>query len=421
MSKGAPQDSDVKSPKSIGPWKIFDVENDDVIPLAPGWQRVMSNTHRRPYYVNRTLQKTTWNVEEVELPSWPVAPAAEDCSLEASLEGWKGRPVALGWEMKMSKSKGKPYFVNRVTGVTTWNVEEATLPAPAPDFPVYWRNTGAEFFELVSTSSIFRHVQMLLAQTFLCIRTRDRKVRLPDALEALKIWRVENSVAWSRYAARRARLQTLAAGGALKGCQPAPKTMELLTGDLCGTLPISPAGGASLLAQAEAALKHGTPKVMESAVNETYLFHGTSGEAALGIVNFGFDASKATRASCYGPGIYFAECSSKSDEYAREDRAGLHEGHCAMLLCRVLLGRVLHCETEFSRDTEQAWKSGSYDSILGDRAKLRGTYREFVLPPDVCSGVYPVDALVGVLILIGIPCHLPAQLHRLLIFRLLVQ
>ena len=40
----------------------------------------------------------------------------------------------------------------------------------------------------------------------------------------------------------------------------------------------------------------------------------------------------------FGPGAYFAEASSKCDEYASEDPSGLFAGKCALLLCRVVCG-----------------------------------------------------------------------------------
>jgi len=130
-------------------------------------------------------------------------------------------------------------------------------------------------------------------------------------------------------------------------------------------------------------------RCLDESVNEVYLFHGTSPTGALGIVDIGFDISKAMKSACYGPGVYFAECSSKSDEYSAEEEDGLHRGHCAMLLCRVLLGRVLPWQMEFSPELAAAWSAGGHDSILGDRVRLRGTYREFVLPPESCKGAYP--------------------------------
>merc|ERR1719456_1099017 len=99
---------------------------------------------------------------------------------------------------------------------------------------------------------------------------------------------------------------------------------------------------------------------MDASVGEVYLFHGTSPHSALGIVENGFDLSKAKASGCYGPGVYFAECSSKSDEYASLEADGVHEGHSVLLLCRVLLGRVLHWQTEFCFELQKAWEAGQH-------------------------------------------------------------
>mmetsp|Transcript_131447 Transcript_131447/g.281066 ORF Transcript_131447/g.281066 Transcript_131447/m.281066 type:complete len:541 (+) Transcript_131447:102-1724(+) len=326
-------------------------------PLAPGWERVQSQSTGLHYYVHNASHRVTWDASEAEMPVPPSPCAAGQ------------RPLAPGWTRRRSKSTDRQYFFHAESGRTTWDSSEAELQHPsALDYPSYWKHADRRdgFLELVNTSSAFRHVQMLLASTFMFIRTRDRRTRLPIALEALKIWRVENALVWHRYATHRAFLQelaTTASAGDFSPCEPLPKTSELLPSELTAEL--------------------------DAGVNEVYLFHGTSPQGALGIKDVGFDISKATGTACYGPGVYLTECSSKSDEYAQEDTDGLHAGHSAVLLCRVLLGRVLNWHTEASADLSQTWSSGRHDSILGDRVRLRGTYREFVLPPESCQGAYP--------------------------------
>lgn len=52
-----------------------------------------------------------------------------------------------------------------------------------------------------------------------------------------------------------------------------------------------------------------------------------------------------------------------------------------MLLCRVTLGRVVYSDTVETdpRACEDACVKGKFHSILGDRKKCRGTFREFVV------------------------------------------
>ena len=132
---------------------------------------------------------------------------------------------------------------------------------------------------------------------------------------------------------------------------------------------------------------------LQKEVNETLLWHGTSPEAALNIIkNTGFQLSRAgaNAGTMYGAGHYFAECSSKSDEYAKDDAEGMSKGQFCFLLCRVVLGEQLIMTTGGSAVhtiIAEALKSGQYDSIVGDREASVGTYREFVVYDDAL--VYP--------------------------------
>lgn len=92
----------------------------------------------------------------------------------------------------------------------------------------------------------------------------------------------------------------------------------------------------------------------------------------------------------YGPGLYLAENSSKSDEYAADEDSGIYRGLYAMLICRVTCGRILYTDElkpVKSRLTQQCTLEKRYDSVLGDREKTKGTYREFVVYNS--AQVYP--------------------------------
>ncbi|CAJ1400274.1 unnamed protein product [Effrenium voratum] len=78
---------------------------------------------------------------------------------------------------------------------------------------------------------------------------------------------------------------------------------------------IQPETAESIQFSANTTLDHG--------VNEVWLLHGTSEEAAKG---------------CFGTGVYFADDAKKSNQYAK----GRTEDNCKiMLLCRVILGNVM--------------------------------------------------------------------------------
>jgi len=206
-------------------------------------------------------------------------------------------------------------------------------------------------------------LQRLLDNTFKPVKTRDRgKGKMPKRLKLLKAHRVENSKVWDRYVvSRHATRQKRTAA-----CTPLKRYVrEILT-----------AGELSAL----------KPEFQES-INEVYLWHGTSHTGATGITKSGFRLKLAGTGSgtMYGKGLYYAECSSKSDEYAKNDG----DGYC-LLLCRVVLGEMLHMTVggnETHSIIKSALKSGQYDSVLGDRQASVGTYREFVIYRE--ASAYP--------------------------------
>merc|ERR1711879_739466 len=119
---------------------------------------------------------------------------------------------------------------------------------------------------------------------------------------------------------------------------------------------------------------------MDSSLNEHYFFHGTSPEGAYGISEAGFmiNLAGSNAGTMFGKGAYFAERSSKSDEYASTNK-GIYQGIYSLLLCRVCCGEMFRVTRSAIRAIEKALKSGEYDSVLGDREASVGSYREFVV------------------------------------------
>merc|ERR1712187_4673 len=123
---------------------------------------------------------------------------------------------------------------------------------------------------------------------------------------------------------------------------------------------------------------------LETDCNEFMLFHGTKPSACEAICKSDFmvKMAGANAGTLYGPGIYFGENSSKSDEYASDGPTGIYKGLYAMLLCRVTCGRMLYTDA-VSPDTngivQKCTVTQQYDSVLGDREKARNTYREFIV------------------------------------------
>merc|ERR1719408_649078 len=73
---------------------------------------------------------------------------------------------------------------------------------------------------------------------------------------------------------------------------------------------------------------------------DAYLFHGTNPSSAMSILKTGFvlDHAGSSRGTMFGNGIYTAECSSKSDEYGRDDGGNTYPSLNALLVCRCFVG-----------------------------------------------------------------------------------
>jgi len=135
----------------------------------------------------------------------------------------------------------------------------------------------------------------------------------------------------------------------------------------------------------------GVPQVDDKA-NEFWLWHGAPLDAARSVAAGHFQVSLAAKSGMYGPGLYFAESVTKSDEYTDRDYRrwdGASEPLRCLLLCRVVLGEVLYNDDNRPSGYELAQKvhSGAFDSVLGDREKCSGTHREFVVFD--ADAVYP--------------------------------
>ena len=124
---------------------------------------------------------------------------------------------------------------------------------------------------------------------------------------------------------------------------------------------------------------------LDTSLNEHYLWHGSSPEAVDAIAEDGFMISKAgsNAGTMFGRGAYFAECSSKADEYSVSDSDDLF----ALLLCRVVCGQLFRILKSNIPKIEAALESGDYDAVLGDREAAVKTYREFVVFREL--QVYP--------------------------------
>jgi len=210
--------------------------------------------------------------------------------------------------------------------------------------------------------SLFADLQKLLDDTFFSKYTRDRKGgEVPQRLVLVRATIIQNEQNWSEYIEKRRKIASQLAIDELRDNERyPPKTLS--------------SNGIKQL-----------PK-LDDTVQEAWLFHGTTAEGAEAITSDDFRLNLAGTAAgtLYGRGVYLAEACSKSDEYTEDEG-----GERYLLLCRATLGRIKYND-EARPDTtklEDSCLKGNYHSVLGDREKTRGTYREFMVYDD--DQVYP--------------------------------
>jgi len=212
--------------------------------------------------------------------------------------------------------------------------------------------------------------QQMFDQTKASITTRDRSGAVPTGYRVERIESVMNVDSWSAYISRRDKIVEQCQR--VKGVAPLPLPIwESYSGpiDTCkGTV------HQDILANCN------MPQ-LEVACNEFLLFHGTKPHAAELIVRNNFDMAFACKTGLFGAGLYFAESCSKADEYVQPDE----RGHFPLIICRVTLGRMNYCpNADPIKDPgrtalEASCLRGEYHSVIGDRKKARGTYREFIV------------------------------------------
>lgn len=131
-------------------------------------------------------------------------------------------------------------------------------------------------------------------------------------------------------------------------------------------------------------------RAMCGGANEWLLFHASLPEALTAIARTGFTMAKlgsgGTTGSggLYGNGTYFADSITKADEYARRKvEGGEFAGTRAAALCRVLGGRHFYTDKEVKESDKPKFHKrvlqGHYHSTVGDRLKLKNSFREYVV------------------------------------------
>lgn len=239
--------------------------------------------------------------------------------------------------------------------------------------PAYWSNQNLDQdFDTreVVPQRVKKKIQDLLDETFKNKATRDRQKgsRMPSKLHLVKAQRIEDRRMFLDYEKAKRDIRQ----NRKSACTPA-QTLG---------------NGAVRPVKTMSAVEGFFESRMDADINEFYIWHGTSPQGALGISENGFRISMAgsNAGTMFGQGAYFAECCSKSDEYAK-DGDDLYDGIYALLLCRVVCGEMFHVTRSDIPAIEEAMRSGMYDSVLGDREQSVGTYREFVVFRE--AQIYP--------------------------------
>jgi len=179
---------------------------------------------------------------------------------------------------------------------------------------------------------------------------------LPTGYKVQRVLRVENARMWHRYEERMAAIHAKRSGKKLDQFDP-----PVLT--------------ANITKSSEHLLSP-----LNKDLNEVYLFHGTTVNAAMRIAqaDFNLQLAGSGNGTMYGNGLYLSENSTKADEYARDESKGDFHGVFAMIVARACMGKMYYTEQRDEQAFEEV-SSGQHDSCLGDRLKAAQTFREFVV------------------------------------------
>jgi len=94
--------------------------------LPPGWEQVADPTTGKPYYCNRATGESSWTVPVGAAPAMTMMPAmAPVAAMPMPTFAAETPTLPAGWESAADPSSGKPYYFNRATGETKWEIPTA--------------------------------------------------------------------------------------------------------------------------------------------------------------------------------------------------------------------------------------------------------------------------------------------------------
>jgi len=269
-------------------------------------------------------------------------------------------------------------------------MQDVPLGRPPMQAPIYWKDgsrAGSSPHEVVpATAEELRWMQELIDGTYIDKVTRDRRGgRLANHFLVVAAVRSEHANLWDAFAKRRAVVgENVVAQAVSEG---EPKLCKFWARGYCKY-------GENCKYRHESVPELITPKTVVACPgltarctlpqggnpsNEAYLMHGTNPTSAVAILrtDFKIDLAGASAGTMFGPGAYLAEASSKADEYAQDDKDGSYKGLFAMVVCRAVVGRSFVAEQPGNYSDKVV--SGDFHTVVGDREKAVGTFREFIL------------------------------------------
>ncbi|XP_012287563.1 tankyrase isoform X2 [Orussus abietinus] len=210
-------------------------------------------------------------------------------------------------------------------------------------------NPGTLLVDLLAEDKEFLAVEEEMQSTIREHRDNGHSGGIFSRYNIIRIQKVQNRKLWERYAHRRQEVA-----------------------EEVGAAPVSPN-----------ATPRATPGTAAPQANERMLFHGSSFINA--IVQKGFDERHAYIGGMFGAGIYFAEHSSKSNQYvygicggtgcpAHKDRS-CYICHRHLLLCRVTLGKSF---LQFSA-MKMAHAPPGHHSVMGRPSQGGLAFPEYVV------------------------------------------
>lgn len=212
------------------------------------------------------------------------------------------------------------------------------------------------------SSSEFAWMQQLLRMTIAGYHKKNSYIHpvLFDTFELVKLVRIQNPTVWLRFKTRRDYMLEQVKS------KPLTKVKNVLT-----SVPGGPA--------------------TEESVNEFFFFHGLNASHVPSIAKFGFDPRFCSLNGMFGGGVYFAENSSKCNQYNHvgacavsgyKDQMAGHQCKCSksdlaqMVVCRTVLGDTLVEGNYRGNSPGQYWHGrrqepekpggGVYNSVLGE-------------------------------------------------------